>query len=89
MNPCVEHLLLLVKEFNNDKFKTKKDYQPFFLKYYGVNDYGGHLSQVEEMIGQITFEDFNNFMDNLKKLSSDDNDLPSSNFLKFIEYIRG
>jgi 5S rRNA maturation endonuclease (ribonuclease M5) len=88
VNPCIEHLFLLVKELNNDKFRMKKDYQPFFLKYYGISDYAGHLPQVEEMIEQINYQDFNNFIDNLKRLSDDDNDLPSSNFLRFINYIK-
>ena len=87
VNPCIEHLLLLVKEFNKDKLKTKKDYQPFFLKYYGVSDYAGHLNQVETMLDQINYEDFNNFMDNLKRLSDDDKTLPSTNFLRFLNYI--
>lgn len=88
VNPCVEHLFLMVKEFNNDRLRVKKDYQPFFAKYYGVSEYGGHLNQVEEMIEQITYHDFNNFLDNLKRMSEDDNDLPSSNFLRFINYIK-
>lgn len=88
VNPCVEHMFLLLKEFNMDKLKTKKDYQPYFQKYYGVSDYAGHLPQVEEMVEQITYHDYCNFVDNLEKLSEDDNDLPSSNFLKFINYIK-
>ena len=88
VNPCVEHLFLLVKEYNTDGLRTKKDYQPFFAKYYGVNDYAGHLPQVEEMIEQINHHDFNNFVDNLKRISEDDNNMPSSNFLKFINYIK-
>ena len=88
VNPCVEHLFLTVKELNNSGFRTKKDYQPFFAKYYGVNDYAGHLPQVEEMIEKITYQDYLNFMDNLRKMSEDDNDMPSSNFLRFINFIK-
>lgn len=88
VNPCIEHLFLLVKEANFEKLKVKKDYQPYFSKYYGITEYGGHLNQVEEMIDKITYQDFNNFLDNLKKLSNDDRDLPSSNFLEFINYIK-
>jgi hypothetical protein len=53
-----------------------------------VSDYAGHLPQVEEMIEQITYHDYCNFIDNLEKLSENDNDLPSSNFLRFINYIK-
>lgn len=88
VNPCVEHLFLLAKECNLDRLRIKKDYQPYFSKYYGVSDYGGHLNQVEEMVNQITHQDYNNFIDNLRRLSEDDNDLPSSNFLRFINYIK-
>ena len=81
-------MFLLVKEYNTDGLRTKKDYQPFFAKYYGVNDYAGHLPQVEEMVEQINHHDYNNFIDNLKRLSEDDTNMPSSNFLKFINYIK-
>lgn len=88
VNPCVEHLFLLAKEFNMEKLKIKRDYQPYFHKYYGVSDYAGHLPQVEEMVEKITYHDYCNFVEHLNKLSEDDMDLPSSNFLKFINYIK-
>lgn len=88
VNPCVEHLFLLTKTYMEQCFKTKKDYQPYFQKYYGVSDYAGHLPQVEEMIEQITYHDYLTLVDNLKRMSDDDNDLPSSNFLKFLNYIK-
>ncbi len=87
VNPCTEYLLVLVKEVNTNKFKNKRDYQELFKKYYGINEYAGHVPQVEEMVNQLTFEDYNNFVDNLKKVSHDDNTLPSTNFIKFIEKI--
>ena len=79
---------MLAKEFNNDKLRVKKDYQAYFQKYYGVSDYAGHLSQVEEMIDNLTKKDFDNFVDNLSRISENDRDLPSSNFLDFIDYIK-
>ena len=88
VNPCVEHLFLMVKEASYERFRCKKDYQPYFAKYYGVADYAGHLTQVEEMVNQITYHDFTNFIDNLKRISEDDNDLPSTNFLRLINYIK-
>lgn len=87
VNPCTEYLLVLVKEVNTNKFKNKRDYQELFKKYYGISEYAGHVPQVEEMVNQLTFEDYNNFVDNLKKVSHDDNTLPSTNFIKFIEKI--
>ena len=87
VNPCTEYLLVLVKEVNTNKFKNKRDYQELFKKYYGISEYAGHIPQVEEMVNQLTFEDYNNFVDNLKKVSHDDNTLPSTNFIKFIEKI--
>ena len=88
VNPCIEHLILLVKEFNREPFRVKRDYQAYFAKYYGVSDYAGHVPQVEEIINSITYQDYLCFIDNLKKFSDDDNELPSSNFLKFINYIK-
>ena len=87
VNPCTEYLLVLVKEVNTNKFKNKRDYQELFKKYYGINEYAGHVPQLEEIVNQLTFEDYNNFVDNLKKVSHDDNTLPSTNFIKFIEKI--
>ncbi len=88
VNPCVEHLFLTVKEANYERFRNKKDYQPYFAKYYSVPDYAGHLAQVEEMINQLTYHDYTNFLDNLKRMSEDDTDLPSTNFLRLLNYIK-
>ena len=88
VNPCIEHLFLLSKVYNDAGLKTKKDYQPYFQKYYGVSDYAGHLPQVEEMIENLTYNDYLTLIDNLKRLSEDDNDLPSSNFLRFLNFIK-
>ena len=88
VNSCVEHLFLLVKELNVEGLRIKKDYKPYFQKYYGVVDYAGHLHQVEEMVEQITYQDYLNFIENLKRISDDDRDLPSSNFLRFLDYIK-
>lgn len=88
VNPCVEYLIVLTKEINRDKYRNKRDYQDLFRKYFGVNDYAGHIPQVENIVDQLTVSDFDNFVDNLKKVSSDDNMLPSTNFLYFIDKIR-
>lgn len=87
VNPCIEYLIVLTKELNKDKYKGKRDYQELFKKYFCINDYAGHIPQVEQIVEQLTIADFNNFLDNLKKVSEDDNVLPSTNFLKFIEKI--
>ena len=63
-------------------------YQDLFKKYFSVSDYAGHIPQVENIVEQLTCNDFDNFVDNLKKVSSDDNALPSTNFLCFIDKIR-
>lgn len=88
VNPCIEYLIVLTKEVNTNKFKNKRDYQELFKKYFGINEYAGHIPQVEQIIDQLTINDYNNFVDNLKKISSNDNVLPSTNFLSFIEKIR-
>ena len=88
VNPCIEYLIVLTKEVNTNKFKSKRDYQDLFKKYFGVSDYAGHIPQVEQIVEQLTIEDFNNLLDNLRKVSSDDMMLPSTNFLKFIERVK-
>lgn len=88
VNPCIEYLIALTKEVNRDKYKGKRDYQDIFKKYFGISDYAGHIPQVEQIVEQLTVADFNNFLDNLRKISSDDNVLPSTNFLKFIERVK-
>ena len=87
VNPCVEYLIVLTKEVNNNKFRNKRDYQELFKKYFGIGEYSGHIPQVEQIVDQLTYEDYSNFVDNLKKVSSNDNVLPSTNFLRFIEKI--
>ena len=83
VNPCVEYLIVLTKEVKN-----KRDYQELFKKYFGVSEYAGHIPQVEQIVEQLTFSDYNNFVDNLKKVSSNDNVLPSTNFINFIDKIK-
>lgn len=88
VNPCIEYLIVLTKEVNKDKYTGKRDYQDLFKKYFGVSDYAGHIPQVEQIVEQLTVNDFDNLLDNLRKVSSDDNVLPSTNFLKFIERVK-
>lgn len=87
VNPCVEYLIVLTKEFNTNKFRNKRDYQELYKKYFGVSEYAGHIPQVEQIVDQLTITDYNNFIDNLKKVSNNDNILPSTNFIRFIEKI--
>lgn len=88
VNPCVEYLIALTKEVNTDKFRNKRDYSELFKKYFGIGEYAGHIPQVENIVDQLTINDYNNFVDNLRKISSNDNVLPSTNFYKFIERIK-
>lgn len=88
VNPCVEYLIALTKEVNTDKFKNKRDYAEIFKKYFGIGEYAGHIPQVENIVEQLTLNDYNNFVDNLRKISSNDSVLPSTNFYKFIEKIK-
>ena len=88
VNPCIEYLIALTKEVNKNKFKNKRDYQEIFKKYFGVSDYAGHIPQVENIVEQLTVSDFDNFVDNLRHVSIDDNVLPSTNFLYFIDKVR-
>lgn len=88
VNPCVEYLIALTQEVNTERFENKKDYQGLFKSYFGVCDYAGHIPQVEKIIEQLDYNDFNNFLDNLSKVSSKDTDLPSTNFMNFIRRIQ-
>lgn len=88
VNPCIEYLITLTKEVNTNKFKNKRDYSEIFKKYFAIGEYAGHIPQVENIVDQLTINDYNNFVDNLRKVSSNDNVLPSTNFYKFIERIK-
>ena len=81
-------MIVLTKEVNKNKFKSKRDYQELFKKYFSVSDYAGHIPQVENIVEQLTVSDFDNFVDNLRHVSIDDNVLPSTNFLYFIDKVR-
>ena len=70
-----------------DEFYTALP-QDLFKKYFGISDYAGHIPQVEQIVEQLTITDFDNLLDNLRKISSDDKVLPSTNFLKFIERVK-
>ena len=88
VNPCIEHLVVLCKFFENKKLKTKKDYQPLISKYYDLNYYGGHVPEMEKIVNKIFAEDYNRLMFNLSKTSTNDSDLPSSNFGYLVEKIK-
>ncbi len=88
VNPCIEYLISLTKEFNKEKCHNKKDYQWLIRKYFFINDYGGHIPQVEDMVEQIQYEDFKLLIENLELVSTNDEELPSTNFGNFLKMIK-
>ena len=51
----------------------------------GIKNYDAKQEQIEEMIGKIHFESLNAFKERLRNLSNNLTDIPSTNFLYFLE----
>ena len=51
----------------------------------GIKDYDATQEQIAEMINKIHFSSMDAFKERMSKISKDFNDLPSSNFLLFLE----
>ena len=51
----------------------------------GIKNYDAKQEQIDEMIGKIHYSSMKEFKERMEKLSSDFNNLPSSNFLLFLK----
>ena len=51
----------------------------------GIDNYDAKEKQIEEMMNKIHQDSLSDFKMRLNKLSKDINDIPSSNFLTFLE----
>ena len=88
VNPCIEYLISLCKEYNEEKYTYKRDYQFYMKKYFYINDYAGHIPQVENIVEQIEHKDYLLFIENISKASKKDIDLPSTNILDFLDIVK-
>lgn len=51
----------------------------------GIENYNASQTQIKEMIEMIHYSSLDGFKERMKKISMDFNDIPSTNFLKFLE----
>lgn len=67
--------------------KSKVKNQPIIQSLTGISHYQAHDEQINEMISQINFGNFNTMKSNLAPISTDVTVVPSSNFLDFLNSI--
>lgn len=63
---------------------SKKSNSDYVEKLTGIKDYCASQDQIEEMIGKIHYSSMDQFKERMRKLSGNFDDLPSSNFLLFL-----
>lgn len=84
-NPCTMQIVLshfgVIKLVSQSKTVNAK----YIEKYTGIVNYKATKEQREELFGQIKRKNYETMKENVKKLSSNDKDTSSTNFLKFID----
>lgn len=88
VNPIIEYFFLLSKKFSNPKIVSKDEYKPFIKECYGIDEYCCSLDQVQEIIKKISSDNFLTFLDNIKLINIEPNDLPSSNIRLLIDILQ-
>ena len=85
-NPCTMQVIL--SHFAGIKLtsQSKAINSRFIEEYTGIKNYKATLEQRTELFSHIKRDNYKVMKENVAKLSSDDSDLSSTNFLKFINY---
>lgn len=63
----------------------KKANAPLIEKLTGIENYDAEQDQINTMISKISFKSMDAFKERLNKISTNFTDIPSTNFLKFLE----
>lgn len=84
-NPCTMQIVL--SHFDEIKLvsQSKKINAEYIQKYTGIKNYKATDSQRKELFGKIKRENYETMKKNVKKLSTNDENISSTNFLKFVE----
>lgn len=64
---------------------SKKSNADIVKKLTGIENYDASEEQIKEMIGKVCYSSINTFKERLKCLSNNFNNIPSTNFLMFLE----
>jgi len=85
-NPCTMQIMLShfaeVKLTSQNKSVNSK----YIEKFVGISNYKATEEQRKELFGRIKRENYEVMKDNIAKLSTNDKEISSTNFLKFIQY---
>ena len=85
VNPVTLQIVLshfgVVKLLN----KSKKENSKFVFDYTGIDNYDAKEEQIKEMIDGIYYQSIDGFKRRLSKISNNFEDIPSTNFLLFLE----
>ncbi len=86
-NPCT--LQIVSKHWADEIIKSpsKKVNASLIEKYTGVKDYKGRESQIDEIMGCITLEEYDLFRERIQGLETDDRIIGGSNFGQFLERV--
>lgn len=85
-NPCTMQIVL--KHWTDEKLKSpaKKVNAPLIEKCTGVKNYKAKESQRQELLSNITKENYKEMYERVKEMPKDDTIIGSSNFIRFIDY---
>jgi hypothetical protein len=84
-NPCTMQIILSHFDKIRLTSQSKSVNSEYIEKYTGIKDYKATQEQRKILFNQISRSNYNTMKENIKKLSSNDEIISSSNFLKFIE----
>lgn len=84
-NPCTMQIIL--SHFAEIKLtsQSKSVNSEYIEKYVGIKNYKATDEQRKELFGKIKRSNYEKMKENVAKLSTDDNEVSSTNILKFIE----
>lgn len=88
VNPIIEYLYVLGKDFKNPKFYFKHQYKPLIRRLFGIDNYCSSEAQINIMIKQLKEDKFNTFLINVTKIEFSKKTLPSSNINELIKRIK-
>lgn len=85
-NPCTMEIVLKHWTDENLKSPSKSINAPTIKRLTGVENYKGRASQIQEIMGHITVDNYFDMYHRVMNLETDDSITGSSNFGKFIEF---
>jgi len=88
VNPMIEYLFLVAKKDCHPKIFTKDQYKPYIQDNYKIDNYRCTTEQIELMIKELVDNKFEILFCNLNKINKDPNELPSSDLLDLINYLK-